>query len=86
MNDAKRINPFLAGGVLLLLWVHVLNSALLVCCVLDAMGFVDVRHDPRIVAGVVRLWGAATPVAVILCAIALAWLIRDDRIPMRFGR
>lgn len=86
MSDAKSLNPFLAGGVMVLLWVHILSSALLVCCVLDAMGLVDVRHDPRIVDGLVRLWGAATPVAVILCAITLAWLIRDDRIPMRFGR
>jgi cell division protein FtsL len=88
MNDARRLNRFLAGGLMLLLWGHVLISALLICCVLDAMGLVDARHDPRIVAGLVRLWGAATPIAVILCAIALAWLIREDRpnVPVRFGR
>lgn len=88
MNDAKPLNPFLAGGLMLLLWVHVLVSALLICCVLDAVGLVDARHDPRIVAGLFRLWIATTPVAVILCAIVLAWLIREDRpnAPLRFGR
>ncbi len=88
MNDAKPLNPFLAGGLMLLLWVHVLVSALFICFVLDSMGLVDARHDSRIVAGMVKLWGASTPVAVILCAIVLAWLIREDRpnAPVRFGR